>query len=82
MAVEPPETLTFAVTQATLGRSPNLSPRASSLVVCPHCWGLGGSLPIQTSHGTIWHPYLRNGPLGERAHLSVAPSGSPHSYAH
>lgn len=42
MAVEPPETLTFAVTWATLGRSPDLSPGASSLVVCPPGWGLGG----------------------------------------
>lgn len=35
------------------------------------------SLPIQTSHGATPHPYLRNGPHGEGAHVSAASSGSP-----
>lgn len=56
LAVEPPETLTLAVTWATLGRSPDLSPGASSRLCSSPlgCWRrLIPSRPATGPHGIL-----------------------------
>ena len=46
--------------------------------ICVHPHGLREkSLPVGISTRATLHPYLRNGPHGEEAHLSAASSGSP-----
>lgn len=64
---------------ATLGEPPDLlMPRGfqSCLSVLTPAL-LQKSLPVRTSHGATLHPYLRNGPPGEGAHVSAASSGYP-----
>lgn len=65
--------------QATLDGPPALlMPRGFPSCLCVLTPGLSEeSLSFETSHRATWHPYLRNGPPGEGAHLSVASSGSP-----
>lgn len=64
---------------ATLGEPPDLLMRRgfqSCLSVLTPAL-LQKSLPVWTSHGATLHPYLRNGPPGEGAHVSAASSGYP-----
>lgn len=64
--------------QATLERHLTYSCPGALVSICVHPHGLREkSLPVGISTGATLHPYLRNGPHGEGAHLSAASSRSP-----